>query len=159
MRIQAIGLLAAILAVWPSGASAQTTDPYASVSPVQVSDPFVIPWHHETVLACMTFTNTSDRVIKAVRFGLTTTQQDPLGSDPQSDYIDRVGSFAPGVAIKPPTKFLGTVNSNSAALANCWETPSSNMKSELHIAVLKVVYADDTVWTNPAPEPLASVSY
>jgi hypothetical protein len=159
MRIQAIGLLAAILAVSPAGVAAQATDDVAAAVPVQVSDPYVIPWHHDTVLACMTFTNASDRIIKAVRFGLTTTQQDPLGSDPESDYIDRVGSFAPGVAIRPPTKFLGTVNSNSAALANCWETPSSNMKSELHIAVLKVVYADDTVWVNPAPEPLASVSY
>jgi hypothetical protein len=159
MTIRAIGLLAAILAVSTAIAGAQATDPAASGTPVQVSSPFVIPWHHDTELACMTFTNTSDRPIKAVRFGLTTTQEDPLGSTPESDFIDRIGTFAPGVAIRPPTKFLGTVNSQSAALANCWETPASNIKSELHIAVLKVVYSDDTVWVNPAPEPVASVTY
>jgi hypothetical protein len=154
-----------MLAAWPAVAGAQATDPAAgsspSGSPIQISSPFVIPWHHDTELACMTFTNVSDRPIKAVRFGLTTTQDNPLGSTPENDTIDRIGSFAPGVAIRPPTKFLGTVNSNSAALANCWETTATNvnLKSELHITVLKVVYNDDTVWVNPSPEPLASVSY
>jgi hypothetical protein len=158
MRIRAIGLLAALIAASPLGATAQTTET-ASAAPVAVSSPFVIPWHHDTMLACMTFTNTSDRTITAVRFGLTTTQQNPLGSDPENASVDRLGSFAPGVAIRPPTKFLGTVNSNSSALANCWETAASNIKSELHITVLKVVYDDGSVWTNPAPEPMASLSY
>jgi hypothetical protein len=159
MGMRAIGLLAAILAAWPAIAGAQATDSVPSGVPVEVSSPFVIPWHHDTVLACVTFTNASDRVITAVRFGLTTVQEDPLGSVPANEFVDRLGSFAPGIAIRPPAKFLGTVNSNSSALANCWQTPASNIKSELRITVLKVVYDDGSVWTNPAPEPLASITY
>lgn len=159
MSMRAIGLLAAILLVWPGGAAAQVIAPEASGSPVAISSPFVIPWHHDTMLACMTFTNTSDRAIAAVRFGLTTVQQDPLGSVPANKFVDRLGSFAPGVAIRPPTKFLGTVNSTSPALANCWQSAASNIKTELRITVLKVVFADGAVWNNPEPEPLASVTY
>jgi hypothetical protein len=159
MSNRAIVLIAAILAAWPGSAAAQVTAPDASGSPVAVTSPFVIPWHHDTVLACVTFTNTSDRPITAVRFGLTTVQQDPLGSVPANEFVDRLGSFAPGVAIRPPTKFLGTVNSTSPALANCWQSVASNIKTELRITVLKVVYDDGSVWTNPQPEPLASVSY
>ena len=159
MSIRAIGLLAAVLAAAPVGAAAQMTAPDASGSPVAVTSPFVIPWHHDTVLACVTFTNTSNRVITAVRFGLTTVQQDPLGSVPANEFVDRLGSFAPGVAIRPPAKFLGTVNSVSPALANCWQSVASNIKTELRITVLKVVYDDGSVWTNPQPDPLASVSY
>ena len=153
MSIRAIGLLAAILAAWPAVAAAQAVDPVA------VTDPFVIPWHHETVLACMTFTNTSDRTITAIRFGFTTEQQSPFGNVPASEFVDRVGSFAPGVAIRPPTKFLGTVNQESPALANCWQGLASNLRTELRITVLKVAYDDGSVWTNPSPEPLASVTY
>jgi hypothetical protein len=159
MSMRAIGLVAAILVVSPASAAAQVTAPEASGSPVAITSPFVIPWHHDTMLACVTFTNTSDRAITAVRFGLTTVQQDPLGSEPANEFVDRLGSFAPGVAIRPPTKFLGTVNSSSAALANCWQSVASNIKTELRITVLKVVYDDGSVWTNPQPEPLASVTY
>jgi hypothetical protein len=159
MSMRAIGLIAAILTAWPGSAAAQGTAPDASGSPVAVTSPFVIPWHHDTVLACVTFTNTSDRVITAVRFGLTTVRQDPLGSVPANEFVDRLGSFAPGVDIRPPAKFLGTVNSSSPALANCWQSVASNIKTELRITVLKVVYEDGSVWTNPQPEPLASVSY
>jgi hypothetical protein len=157
--MRAIGLVVAILVVWPGSAAAQVTAPEASGSPVAIASPFVIPWHHDTMLACVTFTNTSDRVITAVRFGLTTVQQDPLGSEPANEFVDRLGSFAPGVAIRPPTKFLGTVSSTSPALANCWQSAASNIKTELRITVLKVVYEDGSVWTNPQPEPLASVTY
>jgi hypothetical protein len=159
MSMRAVVLTAAILAAWPGSAAAQATAPDASSSPVAVSSPFVITWHHDTVLACVTFTNTSDRVITAVRFGLTTTQQDPLGSVPATEFVDRLGLFAPGVPIRPPAKFLGTVNSNSAALANCWQSVASNIKTELRITVLKVVYDDGSTWINPEPEPLASVTY
>jgi hypothetical protein len=153
MGIRAIGLLAAILAAWPIwGGAAETT-------PVEISSPFVIPWHHDTMLACFTFTNTSDRAIQAIRFGLSKVQENPLGSVPDNSFVDRLGSFAPGVAIRPPTKFLGTVNSVSPALANCWLTFASNIKTDLRITVLKVVYDDGSIWTNPAPEPLASVTY
>jgi hypothetical protein len=86
-------------------------------------------------------------------------QDDPLGSVPANEFVDRLGSFAPGVAIRPPTKFLGTVNGVSPALANCWQSVASNIKSELRITVLKVLYDDGSEWINPAPEPLASVSY
>jgi hypothetical protein len=157
--MRAIGLIAAILTAWPGSATAQVTAPDAAGSPVAVTSPFVIPWHRDTVLACVTFTNTSDRVIAAVRFGLTTVQQDPLGSVPANEFVDRLGSFAPGVDIRPPTKLLGTVNSSSPALANCWQSVASNIKTELRITVLKVVYADGSVWNNPQPEPLASVTY
>lgn len=159
MSMRAVGLIAAILTAWPAIAAAQATLPDASASPVAVTSPFVIPWHHDTVLACVTFTNTSDRVITAVRFGLTTVQEDPLGSVPANEFVDRLGSFAPGVAIRPPTKFLGTVNSVSPALVNCWQSVASNIKTELRITVLKVLYDDGSEWVNPAPEPLASVSY
>jgi hypothetical protein len=158
MGIRAIGLFAAMLAALPGIAGAQTTSP-ASDAPVEISSPFVIPWHHDTVLTCMTFTNTSDRVIDAVRFGLSKVQENPLGSVPDIDFVDRIGSFAPGAAIRPPTKVLGTVNRESPALANCWQTFASNIKTELRITVLKVVYHDGSVWINPAPEPLASVTY
>lgn len=165
MSMRTVGLLAAILAAVPALAIGQTPEPavpvapVASGSPVAVTDPFVIPWRFDAMLACMTFSNASDKVIKAVRFGLSSAQQNPLGNVPNVAIFDRIGSFAPGVAIRPPAKFLGTVNRESPALANCWETGVSNIKTELQITVLKVVYADDTVWINPQPEPIASVTY
>jgi hypothetical protein len=158
MSIRAIGILAVMLAA-ASPATSSAQEASAPDSPVRITDPFVIPWHHDTVLACMTFTNSSDRVIDAVRFGLRRVQDNPLGSEPDDGFVDRIGSFAPGVAIRPPTKFLGTVNSASPALANCWQSFATNIKTELRITVLKVVYHDGSVWTNPAPEPLASITY
>jgi hypothetical protein len=98
--MRAIGLLAALLAATLPIASAAQATPNSD-APIAVTDPFVIPWHHESVLACITFTNTTDRVIDAVRFGLTTEQENPLGSEPATAVVDRVGSFAPGAAIRP----------------------------------------------------------
>ena len=162
MLIRPIALIAAILGVWPGTAVAQTpapVSPYAVESPVAITDPFVIPWHYDTMLACMTFTNTTGRVITAIRFGFTTQQENPLGSNPSDAYVDRIGTFAPGVAIRAPAKFMGTVNSVSPALINCWVTTVSTIRTDLHMSVLKVVYADGTVWENPRPQPLASISY
>jgi len=158
--------LAAILLLLPAAARAQspapTATPAASASPISITDPFVIPWTHDSVLACMTFSNASNKVIQGVRFGLHSEQKNPLGSNPTDATIDRVGSFAPGVAIRPPTRFLGTVNRSSGALDNCWEMDPNpvNVKTVVGITVVKVVYADGTLWLNPAPsEAMVSVSY
>jgi hypothetical protein len=154
----------AVLWLAPAVAGAQAATPAtpAPASPIAIADPFVIPWKHDALLACMTFSNTSDRAIQAVRFGLSTVEDNPLGSEPTAAYVDRVGAFAPGVAIRPPTRFLGTVNSNSTALDNCWTMDPSpvNVKSTLQITVLKVVFADGTIWMNPTPsQAMATVTY
>jgi len=71
VRTRAIALAAAILAAGPGTAAARTPPPDAPPSPVAIADPFAIPWTFDSRLACMTCTNTSDRVMTAVRFGLT----------------------------------------------------------------------------------------
>lgn len=164
--VRRAAVILAFVVVTPVAAGAQTaptvTAGAQTPSPVMVSEFFVIPWNDASSLACMTFSNATERAIQAVRFDLTSAQpQNPLDPDIHSQgHIDRVGSFAPGVAIRAPARFMGTVNRNSSALINCWSTDlPSNIKTQLGISIEKVVYADGTVWVNPSPQPLATVSY
>jgi hypothetical protein len=140
---------------------AQSAVPVATArSPVEVSELFVIPWEDGWKLGCLTFSNASEREIHAIRFGLTYTQNNPLGDGPSQRYIDRVGTFAPGVAIRAPRRILGTVAENSAGLQNCWRVSGSDVATVLGVSVLKVVYADGTVWINPDPShALATTTY
>lgn len=158
-------LLAALLSI-ASGieASSSPSPPAAAqTSPIAISDPFVVAWHRDEMLACMTFTNTSNKTIQAVRFGLVTVERSVLGEHTQSGYVDRLGSFAPGVAIHGPQRLFGSIVQTKETLRNCWETdlPSAaGAPMELQINVLKAVYADGSVWLNPNPSaPMVSVRY
>jgi hypothetical protein len=154
---------AALLVLTASPSFAQTAaapPPAGSGIPVAVTDPFVVGWVGGSNLTCMTFTNTSEKTIRAIRFGLSALQQGPQAGVGGTVYLDRVGTFSPGVAIKPPTKFLGSVNRDSPALQNCFTTFPAKVDTVLEIGVVKVWYVDGTSWDNPYPSrALATVNY
>jgi hypothetical protein len=161
-NVRPIIALVLMLGMVPAVTQAQSAGPVATVrSPVVVSELFVINWHDGWKLGCLTFSNASDREIHAIRFGLSYAQDNPLGDGPSQRYIDRIGTFAPGVAIRAPTRFLGTVAETSPALENCWRVAGgSDIATVLGVSILKVVYADGTVWVNPNPsQTLATTTY
>jgi hypothetical protein len=160
------GALLAALLPPPLGAQTSSSPSQPAVpesAPVAISDLFVVPWHHDELLACMSFTNTSQQTIQAVRFGLINIEKNVLGENSSRGYVDRLGSFAPGIAIRGPQRIFGTIVQTNETLRNCWETdrPSAaGAPMELQINILKAVYADGAVWINPTPsQPMASVRY
>jgi len=129
--------------------------------PVVLKDPFVVQnWRYGEALVCLTFTDTSTKTIQGIRLALRARRSSVLGDSSQGSYVDMLGSFAPGIDIKPPGRLLGTVNRNSSALKNCWEMDTGLTKTVVGISAGKVVFADGTVWLNPTPdEAMTSVTY
>jgi hypothetical protein len=96
-------------------------------------------------VSCVSFANASTRTVQAIRFLFT--YYDAFDEPIQTFTADRVGEFAPGVAIEgaSPESLLGA--------SNCWSiigrVPSL---SKVSVETVKVRFGDNgEVWTPPEP--------
>jgi hypothetical protein len=143
-----------------SAIAAAQTAPSPETSPVTVSNILVA---HDTDgltwATCLSFTNSTKRVVQAIKFGFSF--QDAFDTTVGSYSGDRVGEFEPGIAIEGPANLdivgFGNIVQKSQ---NCWVYPQHVASlSSVVVTVLKIRYGDGTIWVNQDPTAVFKASY
>jgi hypothetical protein len=155
-----VGLAFVLLFALTMVAAAQTGPPTDDASPVSVSHILVA---HDadgvTWATCLSFTNDTNRMIQAIKFGFDF--QDAFDSTVGSYSGDRVGEFAPGVPIDGPESLeiagFGNIVQKSQ---NCWVYPQHIASlSSVVVTVLRIRYGDGAIWVNDNPKAIFKASY
>jgi len=107
---------------------------------------------------CLSFVNTSQTLITAVRFGIFVT--DAFGDVVTNAHGDRLGEFSPGVDIYGPQNVEeyntavrgGTLGGANQKIRNCWSfyPKTGGQVVHLSVRVMKVIFADGTHWRGNA---------
>jgi hypothetical protein len=108
---------------------------------------------------CLSFVNTSQNLITAVRFGIHIT--DAFGDSAMNLHADRLGEFSPGIEIDGPQSIDeyniavrgGTFGGANQKVRNCWSFYPKSQVVHLDVQVTKVLFADGSRWEgNPATQ-------
>lgn len=156
-------MLVGLLAVSPLTAMAQVqsvkpTDVSKS-SPVTVSKFYTNVSNRISWLTCLSFTNASTKEIRAIQFGFT--YLDAFDTPLTTLRGDRVGSFAPDILIEGPDNANDVGSTGNVQKGdNCWSTLMVvGSLSSVNVQVLKVRYADGSIWVAPSITSDASAKY
>lgn len=147
----AAAALIALAIISPSRSLADT-DPTPAPSPVPAPVQVVGTYMKQLngnlqYSACVSFLNTSQKLITAVRFDFNL--YNAFHESTAHYYGDRIGEFSPGVTIAGPEKDWQF----STSLANCFTFYSYGVAQTMVAKVQRVMFADGTEWNWPTPTP------
>jgi len=144
-----------------SAQQAVPTTATGSESPVTISRMFTeqAPKRHYEWASCVSFTNASNRSIRAIQFQFT--YYDAFDTPITTFRGDRVGDFAPGVLIEGPENadIVGGGNVDQK-VQNCWVIGQLVGSLEKVTAeVLKVRFANGDIWVAPPDHAVFTATY
>jgi hypothetical protein len=162
-RRQLLGL--AFLVAAPLAALAQTPGPATQPAPIAIVNQIAFPLNDRVrYAACVSFLNTSKKLITAVRFDFNLINA--FHESISHFHGDRLGEFSAGVTIDGPTDVRtynigdggGSLGGANQKIKNCWLYYSENQQAvNMTVAVTHVIFADGSEWV-PALVPAAPVS-
>lgn len=158
------GIFAALLLACAGRADAWNITVDTNPAPVQITNVMAIPLNNHVQWAeCVSFVNTSPKLIVAVQFdvALTTVFNDPI----VDNRGDRTGNFAQGITIDGPANVDdynigvrgGSFGGANQKIQNCWTVYLTQGQPGAGTAyVSKVLWADGTTWKHGDPWPPAT---
>jgi len=121
--------------------------------PVSIDRSWVAPLADNVrYVTCLSFTNTSEKVITALRIELRLF--DAAGQLQGQFSLDRSGQFSPGVLIEGPStgdEYNQAVNGGAwfgvrEKSRNCWTTQPNGPATRQTLRLIAVVFADGSSW-------------
>jgi hypothetical protein len=120
-------------------------------APVTIVDAFLFhpayggEYRANVVHECVTFWNRSPQVVAAIRF--TFTYDDDAGQLESVQTLDRFGTFGPGAVVEGVRRGIDPGRASADARKNCRPFVWSGKVGPSRVAVSRVVFADDSVWS------------
>jgi hypothetical protein len=157
----------------------QANQPSKTVAPIQVVDEIRFPLNDRVRhVVCVSFLNTSQTLITAVRFDFIATNT--FHEVVAHVHGDRMGEFSPGVTIDGPKNVDeyntairgGTLGGANQKIRNCFRYfPTGGVPVVVNARATHVIFADGSEWIEPpntqgippnpldTPNPLDAQSY
>ena len=95
---------------------------------------------------CVTFWNRSPQTVTAIRFMFTF--DDDAGQLKSVQTLDRMGTFTPGAVVEGVRRGTNPERASGDVSKNCHGFVWSGRAGPSHVAVSRVVFADNSVWSS-----------